>query len=260
VTPQDITVQLNQYSCLYMYTDKVAMLYEDNIPDACKKEAGERMGLVREMVRYGALKGCTNKFYSGGTSRATVDEPLSKNILSKVTRSIMANRGKMVTQVLSAGPNYGTTPVEAAMLVFAHTDMEYDIREIPGFRETAGYAQRKIVHEMELGSVDRYRFVVSPELSSIIDAGAAVGATGCVSTGAANIDVYPAIVVADDAWGDVALRGSNSFSVSHIPHGQRDKSDPLGQRGYIGCIFWSAAFIQNDGWMAVIEAGVTDLG
>jgi len=33
----------------------------------------------------------------------------------------------------------------------------------------------------------------------------------------------------------------------------------LGQRGYIGAKFYSAAFVSNDGWMAVIEAGATDL-
>lgn len=149
--------------------------------------------------------------------------------------------------------------MEAGFLVFCHTDQEHDIREIPGFTPCAEYGSRKPMHELELGSADRYRFIISPELSSIIDSGAAVGATGLVSDGGSNIDVYPIIVVAEDAWGDVALRGLNSFNVTHQPHTQKDKSDPLGQRGYIGAIFWSASFVQNDGWMAVVEAGATDL-
>lgn len=259
LTPQDITVNLNQYSCLYMYTDKVASLYEDNVPDEMKTQTGERMGLVREMIRYGALKGCTNVFYAGGTSRATTDEAVSLGVLRKVSRSLLGNRGSMVTKILSASPNYNTAPIEASFLVFCHTDCENDIRELPGFISTAEYGQRKVMHELELGAVDRYRFIVSPELSSIADAGAAVGSTGLKSTSASNIDVYPMIIVAEDAWGDVALRGMDSFKVTHIPHSQTDKNDPLGQRGYVGAIFWSAAFVQNDGWMAVLEAGVTDL-
>lgn len=259
LTPQDITVQLNQYSCLYMYTDKTAVLYEDNIPDPMKKQTGQRMGLLREMIRYGALKGCTNKFYAGGTSRATTDEAIGLGILRKVSRSLLGNRGDLITQILAPSANFNTSPIEAGFLVFIHTDLENDVREIPGFVECAAYGSRKVMHEMELGAVDRYRFICSPELSEIADSGAAVGTTGLLSTTGSNIDIYPTIVVAEDAWGDVALRGMDSFNVNHIPHTSKDKSDPQGQRGYIGASFWSASFIQNDGWMAVIECGATDL-
>ena len=259
ITPQDITVQLNQYAAMFMYTDKVADLYEDDIPMAQKELLGERMGLVREKIRYGALKGATNKFYAGGTSRSTVDETISLPLLRRISKSLIGNRGKLITKILEPTPNYNTAPVEAAFLVFCHSDMENDIRELPGFKETSEYGSRKVVHEMELGSADRYRFIISAELDSIPDSGAAVGSTGLVSTSASNIDIYPVIVVAKDAWGDVALRGMESFKVNHIPHTQKDKSDPLGQRGYVTSSFWSAAFIENDGHMAVLECGATDI-
>lgn len=259
ITPQDITVQLQQYACLYMYTDRAADLYEDNIPDEMKQQTGERMGLVREMIRYGTLKGCTNKFYAGGTTRATVDEAIGLNILRRVTRTLKRNRSRMVTRVLSASPDYNTAPVEAGYLVFVHTDAEGDIRDLPGFTKVAEYGSRKPIHENELGSCETFRFVTSPELASIADSGAAIGSTGLYSTTGSNIDVYPFVVVAEDAWGDVALRGMNSFEPTHIAAGTKDKSDPLGQRGYIGSKFYSAAFVQNDGWMAIVEAGVSSL-
>jgi N4-gp56 family major capsid protein len=112
---------------------------------------------------------------------------------------------------------------------------------------------------MEIGSADNYRFIISPELSSIPNAGAAVGSTGLYSTGGSYVDIYPFIVVAKDAWGDVALRGSSSLDIKHLKPGQIDKSDILGQRGYVGSKFYSAMFIQNDGWCAVVEAGVSAL-
>jgi len=260
IAPQDITVQLLEYSCLYMYTNKVALLYEDDIPKAQKKLTGQRMGLVRELVRYGALKGCTNKFYAGGTSRATVDEAVSLGNFRAIERSLLANRADTITEIISASASYNTSSVEACFLVFCHTDVCHDIRNLPGFTKVVEYGgSTKPMHPMEMGAVDNFRFIVSPELSSIIDSGAAVGSTGLKTTGSSNIDVYPVIVVAEDAWGDVALRGQNSFRVTEIPYSQKDKSDPHGQRGYIGAIFWSAAFVQNDGWMAVLECGVTNL-
>ncbi|HBA35936.1 MAG TPA: N4-gp56 family major capsid protein, partial [Gammaproteobacteria bacterium] len=259
LAPDDVSVQLQQYACLYSYTDKVADLYEDKIPTEMKTQAGERMGLVREMIDYGALKGCTNKFYAGGTSRATVDEAISLGMLRKVSRSILGNRGDLVTSVLKASADYNTAPVEAAFLVFCHTDCEHDVRELPGFKACSEYGSMKMLHPMELGSTDRYRFIVSPELSSIVDSGAAVGSTGLLSNGGSNIDIYPYVVVAKDAWANVALRGMDSFDPIHIPCHQKDKNDPLGQRGYIGAKFYSAAFVQNDGWMAIIEAGASNI-
>ena len=258
LVPQDITVKLRQYSCLYQYSDKTADLYEDNIPEAMKVQCGERMGLVRELIRYGALKGCTNKFYSGGTTRLTVDEAVSLGNLRNVTRSIAGNEGKMITKILSASPDYNTAPVEAGYLVFCHSDCENDIRELAGFTAVSEYGSRKVMHSLELGSTDRYRFIISPQLKPITDSGAAVGTTGLVTSGTL-VDVYPMIIVAEDAWGDVALRGMDSFEPTSIPANQKDKNDPLGQRGYIGAKFYSASFVQNDGWMAVLECGVTDL-
>ncbi len=257
IAPQDIPVQLNQYSCLYSYTDKVAALYEDDVPAAMKKLTGQRMGLLREMIRYGALKGCTNRFYAGGTSRNTVDEKISLPLLRAVSKSIKGNRGMMITNILSPSANFNTAAVEAAFLVFVSTDADHDIRDLPGFIPVASYGSRKPVHENELGSVENFRFVTSPELNPYTGAGAAIGATGL--QGNTNVDVYPFVVLAEEAWGDVALRGKESFDVTHIPAKQKSKSDPHGQRGYVGAIFWSAMFVQNDGWMAIVEAGVTDL-
>ena len=260
ITPQDITVQLNQYSCLYAYTDKTAELYEDDIPTPMKKQAGQRMGLVKELVAYGVLKASTNKFYAGGTSRATVDATVSLNRLRNITRSLEANRSDQITEVLSASPNYNTTPVESGYLVFTHTHMAHDIREIEGFTKAAEYGEAGMkAHPRELGAVDEFRFITSPELNSTINAGAAVGTTGLISTGAANIDIYFMIVIAEDAWGDVALRGLDGFSLTHLPHNKKDKQDPLGQRGYVGGKFWCAPFMQNDGWAAILECGATVL-
>ena len=138
--------------------------------------------------------------------------------------------------------------------------MAHDVREIEGFTKAAEYGTQGMkAHPRELGAVDEYRFITSPELGPALAGGASVGSTGLVSAGGSNSDVYFMIVVAEDAWGDVALRGLNALDVTHIPHKKKDKSDPLGQRGYIGATFYSASFIQNDGWMAVAEVGVTDL-
>lgn len=260
LTAVDVTATLTQYSCLYAVTDKTADLYEDDVPAEMKKQCGERVGLLREMVRYGALKGMTNLFYGGtGTTKDTVNGTVSLNLLRKITRSLKANHAKMVTSILAASPNFATAPVEASYLVFVSTDMEPAIRDLPGFKHVAEYGQRKTVHEQEIGSVESFRFVLSPELAADINGGASVGSTGLYSTGASNIDIYPMIVVGEDAWGQVALRGMDSMDVSYIPPGQKDKNDPLGQRGYIGAKTYMTALVLNNGWGALAWVGTPAL-
>lgn len=260
LTAVDVTATLQQYSCLYAVTDKTVDLYEDDVPAEMKKQAGERVGLLREMVRYGALKGMTNVFYGGtGNSPATVNGSISINMLRKMTRSLKANHAKMITSILAPSANFATAPVEAAYLVFCSTDMEPAIRDLPGFKHVSEYGQRKPVHEQEIGSVESFRFVLSPELAANINTGAAVGTTGLYSTGGSNIDVYPLIVVGEDVWGQVALRGADSIDVTYIPPGQKDKTDPLGQIGYIGAKTWMTAVVLNNGWGALAWVGTPSL-
>jgi N4-gp56 family major capsid protein len=259
LTPHDITVTLKQYGCLYELTDQAADTYEDDVPEEMKKQCGERIALVREMIRYGVLKACTNAFYSGGSTRDAVNAKITLNLLRKISRNLQANHAKRVTGILEPGEKISTQPVEASYLVFAHTDAESDIRDLAGFKHVAEYGTRKVVSPYEIGSCENYRFILSPELASYPNAGAAVGVTGLYSTGAANVDVYPFIVVGEDAWGQVALRGLDAIDPTYIQPGVKDKSDPLGQRGYVGAKFYMSCVLLNEGWMAVAEAGVSSL-
>ncbi|MFA9287666.1 N4-gp56 family major capsid protein [Comamonas sp. SY3] len=258
LVPQDITVTLKQYGCLYQLTDQTVDTYEDDVPAEMKKQCGERIALVREMIRYGTLKACTNVFYAGGgASRAAVNAKITLPLLRKISRNLQANHAKRITGILAPSANIATQPVEAAYLVFTSTDAEADIRDLPGFTSVAEYGTRKPVSAYELGSVENYRFITSPELAPYADAGVDIGATGLM--GETKVDVYPFIVVGEDAWGQLSLRGADALDPTYIPPGQKDKSDPLGQRGFVGAKFYMACTMLNEGWMAVAEAGVSAL-
>lgn len=257
IVPRDVTFTLVQYMALYSLTDKDFDLYEDDVAEAMKEQTGERMGLVREMAVYGKMKACTNKFYGGTgvTTRVGTNSAVTENLISNVIRSLKANHARFITKIMSPAQAYGSTSVEAGFICYVHTDMEYDLRRLPGFRETASYGTRTLVSEYELGTWQNVRFVVSPELFPYIAAGAATGTLGLKGT--TNIDVYPMIFLAKDAVAQVKLRGSNAIDAIFLPPGQRDKSDPGGQRGYVGAKFWHACEILNQGWIAVAEVGVT---
>lgn len=259
ITPVDSQVVIQQYSCLYGFTDKTYNLYEDDIPKEMIKQVGERVTLVNELINWGVLRSCTNQYYGGtGTTMATVNGPMTLGFIRKIVKSLQANHAKPVNSVLAATSKYNTSPVPAGYTCFIHTDAEPDIRDIPGFIPAEKYASGTPM-EHEIGTVERVRFITSPDLPSFQDAGAAIGATGLYSTTGTSIDVYPFVIIAQDAWSQIAVRGMDSLAPTYLPPGVPSKSDPFGQRGLAGTIWWKAAMVENHGWMAVGNVGLKTL-
>jgi N4-gp56 family major capsid protein len=256
IQPFDITEVINQYSCLYGFTDKTYELYEDDIPEQMKIQIGERVGLVNEMIVYGKLRSCTNQFFGGaGTSRATVNGPMTVNLQSQIVRALMANHAMPVTRVLASSAGYGTSAVSAGYFVYTHSDLERMIRDLPNFTPAEKYGTG--TPEMgEIGKCERFRYILSPDLPSYQDAGAAVGTFvggGGYSTSGTLLDVYPVIVMGADAFSQIAVRGTSALDPTFLPPGEKSKSDPLGQRGYAGTSWWKATMIENQSWMAVVN-------
>lgn len=259
IVPMDVTVVVQQYSCLYAFTDKTYNLYEDDIPKEMIKQVGERVTLVNELIVWGVLRGCTNQYFGGtGTTLATVNGPITLGLLRKITKGLQANHAKPVNSVLGASAKFGTSPVAEGYTIFIHTDAEPDIRDIPGFVPAEEYASGKPM-ENEIGKVERMRFITSPDLPSFQDGGAAIGATNLSSTSGSNIDVYPFVVIGQDAWSQIAVRGLDALKPTYLPPGLQTKSDQFGQRGYAGTIWWKAALVENNGWMAVGNVGLKNL-
>ena len=255
----DITVVLIQYGCLYGFTDKTFLLYEDEIPAEMIKQVGERVVLVNEQIIYGALKACTNQYYGGsGTSLTTVNGAITLGMVRKIVKNLQANHAEAITSVLSSSANFDTSAVPEGFVVYCNTDMEPDIRDLPNFTPAEKYASGKPM-PYELGMCERFRFIMSPDLPSIQNGGAAVGATGLYSTSGSNIDVYQFIVAGEDAWSQIAVRGRQSLETTYLEPGKKDKADPLGQRGYAGTAWWKAVMVENPGWMAVGNVGVKTL-
>jgi len=258
IAPVDLTVILQEYGMLYAFTNKTFDMYEDDIPAAITKQLGGRMGLLQEMIDYNALKACTNKFYGGGGStRVSVDKSVTLTGLRLIARNLYLNHAEMITSVIAPSPNYATSGIEAAYVVAVSTDVLADIRSLPGYVPVEKYGQRKTIHACEKGSCEEFRFVASPELVPILEAGAVLGATGL--KGVTNIDVYPCIVMAEEAWGKMALRGTKGFTPYFHGVNKADKADALGQRGYYGARMYAASAVLNNGWMGVYEVGVSIL-
>jgi N4-gp56 family major capsid protein len=253
-----VTVTLQQYGILFKYSSKVEQLYEDDIPGEMVKLTGETLAEVMELVRYGVLKAGSTVVYANGTSRAAVNTAISLNAIRKAARTLESNRCRRVTSRLAPGVNFGTRAVQPAYVVFCHTDAVADVRNLPGFTRVEEYGSFKPIHDREIGACEDFRFISSPLLISFAAAGSGT-LNGMLSVGAGNVDVYPFLVIGEDAWGQVALKGMQAIKPVVLKASQTNHANPLGQFGYVGASTWFASVRLNDAWMARIEAGVTAL-
>ena len=255
---QDVSVQLQQYGVLFKYSSKVENLYEDDIPGEMVKLTGETLAEVMEMVRYGVLKAGSTVIYANGSSRSAINTAISLNAIRKAARTLESNRSRRVTSRLAPGVNFGTRAVQPAYVIFCHTDAVSDVRNLPGFTRVEEYGSFKPIHDREVGACEDFRFISSPLLKSFLAAGSAT-LNGMLSVGAANVDVYPFIIIGEDCWGQVALKGMSAIKPVVLKASQTNHANPLGQFGYVGASTWFATVRLNDAFMARIEAGVTAL-
>ena len=256
LTYEDVTVTLHQYGDVVEITDVVNDLAEDPVLKDAAMMCGEQAAETIETLTWGVLQGGTNVFYANGSARNAVNTVITLNKQRAITRQLKANRGKKVTSMLSSSVKFNTEAVAAAFIAFAHTDLESDIRGLAGFTPTEQYGSMKAL-PYEIGKVEDVRYILTPVLSSVADAGGSAGSM--VSTTGSSADVYPVVYVAKDAYGHVALKGAEAMSPTIINPGPLDKSDPLGQKGMVGWKTYHKAFIANQSWMCRLECAATAL-
>lgn len=262
---QDVQVTLQQFGVLMKLTSKTESLYEDDVPKDMVQLVGEHMGSIEELISYGVVRGGTNVVYINGAARTSVTGVLSLGRVRQCARVIENAHGMRVTEKLSASPNFATSPISSAYLVFIHTDLEADSRNLPGFTPVVEYGAQKPVHEREIGAVEQFRFITSPYFRPFLLAGGVnataglVLASGVANTGANATDVYPVMVIAKSAWGQVALKGLDAIDPTYLPAKMKTHANPLGQFGYVGAQFWKNAVRLNENWMVRLEVGASAL-
>lgn len=254
---EDVEVTMGQYGDLVEITDHVNDMSEDPVLRDASELAGEQAAETMEMILYGVMKAGTNVFYgaSSDTARTDVNDKITRDRQRAVTRSLKAQRAKKITSQIDASPKYGTSPVAGAFIAFHHTDMESDIRDMTSFVPVEEYAASGSM-EHETGKCEDVRYIGSPLLSPWLAAGSGT-LNGMKSVGAANVDVYPALICGKASFGNVPLKGPGAIAPRVINPGTIDKSDPLGQRGYVGWKAYMVSVILNQLWMARLEVGVT---
>ena len=258
---EDVSVTLKHYGHLFKLSSDAALMYEDDIPTHMLKQTGEILGQVAEMVDYGEFKAGITVHYSNGSTRAGINTTISLPKLQAIARTLENNQAQKVTSAIMPGLKFDTSAVEECFLCFVSTDAVSDIRALPGFTPRVKYGSAITpAHVREFGACEDFRFISSSLLAPFLAAGSA-SLNGMKATDSTNVDVYPMLVIGEEAWGHVSLKGHGKTSISptYLPPNVKSIANPLGQFGYVGGDFRYASVRLNENWFVRFEHAVTDL-
>jgi N4-gp56 family major capsid protein len=254
---EDVPVAMLQYGDWTKITDKIADLAEDPVLADATELCGEQAGETKEMLLWGTLKGGTSVAYANGAARTDVNTPVTDSLIKGAVRLLNSQRAKKVTQMMSSSPSYGTVSVDGGFIAFCHTDCDYDLENLTNFKKVADYGTRQPLCPEELGSVGKVRFITSPLLEPWEDGGGAKGLMK--STTGTLADVYPIVITAKNSYAHVPLKGKSAITPKVVNPDKADKTDPLGQWGFVSWKMWDANVILNQLWMVRLEVAVTNL-
>lgn len=252
----DYPMTLEQYGDVHIITDVIQDTHEDPVLNEAVDINSQQCMETVETVRFYNARAGTTVYYANGTSRTDVNTFTTRGQLRKVVRYLKGQKANYFTQILGAGIKFNTEPVGPTFFGFGHTDLEADIRNLDGFVPIEKYSDITKPLPGEIGKCENIRFCLSALWVAWADGGGAAGEM--ISTTGTSADVYPLIIFAKDAFGVVPLKGDQAVDIKVINPEKPSKSDPLGQRGYVGWKKWDASGIINDSWMARIEVAATD--
>lgn len=252
---EDVSAVIDQYGNWVGFTDVIMDTHEDPVLQKLTMGLGEQAAATKEALIWDTLIGGTNVLYAGAaTSRVTVVSPIAEEDLIAAQRFLKGNRAKHITKMLKASTNIATEPVAPAFVAFGHTNLEPDLRALTEFTVREKYSQFNPVSDYEIGKFQDIRFVLSPDLRLFYGAGGSP--TGVLSRDGVAADVYPIVILGQDAFGVTPLRGKDSASV-FIQNPKPSETDPLGQRGFASWKMWYVAVRLNEEWMCRIECAAS---
>lgn len=267
-TVTDVTATLVQYGAYIGHSDVIMDVATDPVLEQYKQILAAQCAVTLETVRYNALLGGTNVFYANGSSRSAVNTAVTTTLLRKVARHLARYNARPINQITASTPSYATQATEAAYIAFIHPDLVPDIRGLSGFIHAKNYGTAT-PYEEELGTWEEVRFIKSTLFAPFLGAG---GTKGSMIGAGSAADVYPIVVIGQEAFASVVLRGNPTGGMRTADHsdvtpvdlivknpGSGGAEDALNQRGSVGWKSMFTAQILQDAWMVRVEVAATEL-
>ena len=272
---EQVTIRhtLEQFGSYVNVTDVMMAAANDPLVQIITERQAQQCGETLDFLSYKVARAGSQVGYArsgGSTGRSDVDLTIagvanvdvaastarSTKFLDQAIRTLERNDARKITEQLDASTGQSTSPIRASYVGICHTDLRQDLEQIPGYVPVEKYADQSDILDGEMGSARGIRFIGTTQATPFKDAGDTANASSQVSAGGSKSDVYPVIIMAQDAFGCATLGGKDSLT-STVVAPKPGPGDPLGQRGHISWnTFFSCVVLQNL-WMYRIECAAS---
>lgn len=280
------TGSIHQFGFFYEFTrESMDFDSEDNVKDHLSRELMNGATKMTEAVLQRDLlaQAGTILFAGAATSDATItgevvpaagavpeipasvvtyknlmrlDQILTDNLTPKQTKIITGSRN-VDTKVISGGRVMYVSSALAPMLKGLK-----DLFGNKAFIEPQHYADAGTLLNGEIGSIDAFRFIQVPDMLHWAGAGAVVtnnpGYRSSTKGGSERYDVYPMLVVGDDAFQTIGFQTDGKtvkFSVITKMPGEAtaDRNDPYGLTGFSSIRWYYGILVKRPERLALVK-------
>jgi N4-gp56 family major capsid protein len=262
-TYNQVTKTYEEYTEGFSITSRQADLGERDVLMDSKDTLTNLVTRTRETRGWEVWRNGNNVIYPAGiTSRITVNAVPTWGRFQKMSTFLENNRAPKIKEMTNGSVNYDTHPIEAAFVVFCHTDCKPDIRTFPNFIVSSqvggGSANKRVTGWF--GNCEDFMFVACQEFTPRYGAGAAIGVTGLRSRDGVSVDIYTYVAFGKDALGRLSLSGSGKGGYGGIEYTvlkDADKYDPFNMNRIVTCRWWDGPVILDQDRVIALEAGAT---
>ena len=267
---------LKQYGSYVNTTDVQLAAAADPVLKIISERQATQAGETIDFLSYKVFRAGTQVKYVGTSATArsdvdftiggiapTVSDPSAGTqtlaALQTAIRTLENNDAGKLKSKLKASVGIATEPIRESYVAICHPDLRQDIQALPGFVAVENYSDQGDAIEGEIGGVEGVRFITTTQATPFKDAGDTTGAgAGAVSTSGSNNDVYPVLIIGEDAIGCATLGGMDSLR-SKVVMPKPGPGDPLGQRGTVAWDTFYSCIILQDLNMYRLEVACTRL-
>ena len=236
----DLAATVSFYGDFVHISDVVDLTVEDAVLTEASELLGEQMGETRDELMKDVLAATASATNASNGVNAQTPTEITEADIKAIVKTLLGNKAKMITSVMTASTGQGTTPVRSSFWGIAHTDLINDLEDVTNFLHTSKYPTQATILEAEWGATGNVRWLVS---------------TNAHKLASASPDTYECQIIGKNAYATTSIEGGVAKNIVKA-FGSGGTSDPLNQRATSGWKVPWVARILNDNFMHTL--GVTN--
>lgn len=232
--------------------------------------------ITEAILQYDLINGAGIIVYGGeATSNATItgegDAPslITYDDLMRLSLTLDDNRAPKHTKIIAGSRMIDTKTINSARILYCGSELVPLLRKMkdsfgdPAFVPVNQYADAGTLLNGEIGSIDRFRIVLVPEMYHWAGVGAAATAAnlGYRETGD-KYDVFPMLAVSGESFNTIGFQTdgkSVKFTINTKMPGKEmvTKDDPYGETGLMSIKWYYGTLIKRPEWIALLKTVAT---